>query len=680
MKKFLFTTLPLILITAVVGPVHAGGVAVIRSSGADVYKESLEGFRQTIRHRVVAEYDMRGDLERGREALAKLRSTVNPNLLFTVGTPALQAASGKKTSLPVVYSMVFNPTSIIGANTKNVTGVSMNVSVKEIVQLFKELSLKIRRVGVVFNPAKSGYLVIQAASLARKQGIQLVTRQIRSANMAIQAVNSLRGKIDALWIVPDETILGDEVLQYMLLFSYENRVPVLGLSERQTQMGALLSLSYKSSKDMGRQAGEMANRILRESKPSRIPPITPRQVKLNVNLKAARKLKVEIPNSLLAKVDNAVKAPIYEEGDWWVFRVKEEGKRPWNARVTYKGGEFESDDPDFLTREVVPDGPSSLAFASVYLNDPHKKWLEFPLVPGKKWSFRYPYDWSPSGYSYSRFAIAEAEVLGLVAQPMKTPAGTFNVIKIQRNDLKKRPADLTYYYSPETKSVVKFTAVTRGKGWRERHYEMELIKYGHKEPVVQAPVYEEGDWWVFRVKIDEKPPQEYRITYKDGEFQGDDPLILTDNPPLASVYSNHPDIKNFNFPLVPGKKWSFRYSSDDYGFLWSKVGVPERFPSAEVEVLGPLAEPVETPAGKFEIVKIRRITFSDINKYWDIDPDIELVYFYSPHTKSVVKLIAKLSKFISAPGIPDHIEMELIEYGGEATISEQPVVKAPTNK
>jgi len=212
MKKVLLLLLTLCFVPGLVGPVRGGEVAVIKSSGADGYKESLEGFRQTIRHRVVAEYDMRGDLERGREALAKLRSTVNPNLLFTIGTLALQVASGKKTSLPVVYSMVFNPNSIIGTEVNNITGVSMNVSVKETVQLFKELSPKIRRVGVVFNPAKSGYLVIQAVAVARKQGIQLVTRQIQSANQAIQAVNSLRGKIDALWIVPNETILAEEDL------------------------------------------------------------------------------------------------------------------------------------------------------------------------------------------------------------------------------------------------------------------------------------------------------------------------------------------------------------------------------------------------------------------------------------------------------------------------------------
>jgi len=161
-----------------------------------------------------------------------------------------------------------------------------------------------------------------------------------------------------------------------------------------------------------------------------------------------------------------VQAPVYKEGDWWVFQVKEEGKRPWNARVTYKDGKFESDDPAFLRGEDIPDAPSFLPFASVYLNDPQKKWLDFPLVRGKKWSFRYLYEWAPAGNTYTIWGIAEAEVMGTVAQQMKTPAGSFRLIKILRTDwlVRGRRADLTYFYSPETKSVVKLTANAIDRG------------------------------------------------------------------------------------------------------------------------------------------------------------------------------------------------------------------------
>jgi len=76
---------------------------------------------------------------------------------------------------------------------------------------------------------------------------------------------------------------------------------------------------------------------------------------------------------------------------------------------------------------------------------------------------------------------------------MKTPAGSFNVIKIRRDDWGGlRRADLTYYYSPETRSVVKLTANLKTRSFVKR-YEMELIKYGREatiseQPVVKAPI------------------------------------------------------------------------------------------------------------------------------------------------------------------------------------------------
>jgi putative ABC transport system substrate-binding protein len=307
MRKVL---LPLLILTSIawaMGPATAGDVAVIMSARVDAYDEALRGFKRSLRHRIVVEYDMGGDVSRGREILSEIQSKVKPDLIFAVGIWALQVVAGATTNTPVVYAMVLNPPSIVGVGSKNVTGASMNVPVEQTIQLFKQLGPQIRRLGVVFDRAKTGYLVSLAEAVAREQGLQLITKEIRSPREAIPALDSLQeGGIDALWIVPDETILAPEVVQYMLLFSYRNKVPLLGLSERHAQMGALLSLSFASSEDIGRQAGELANAILEGKTAGEIPYTTARQVKLIVNLKAAQKLGIEIPKSIIAMADNLI--------------------------------------------------------------------------------------------------------------------------------------------------------------------------------------------------------------------------------------------------------------------------------------------------------------------------------------------------------------------------------------
>jgi putative tryptophan/tyrosine transport system substrate-binding protein len=302
--------LPLLILASVTGaavPAGAGDVAVIMSARVDAYEEALRGFKRNLRHRIVVEYDMAGDFARGREILAEIKSKVKPDLIFAVGIWALQVVVGETTNIPVVYAMVLNPPSIVGSGSMNVTGASMNVSVDQTIHLLKQLGPQIRRLGVVFNRTKTGYLVSLADAIAREQGLQLITKEVRSPKEAIPALDSLQEeRIDALWILPDETILAPEVVQYMLLFSYRNKVPLLGLSERHAQMGALLSLSFASSEDIGRQAGELANSILEGKTAGEIPYTTARQVKLIVNLKTAQKLGIEVPKSIIAMADNLI--------------------------------------------------------------------------------------------------------------------------------------------------------------------------------------------------------------------------------------------------------------------------------------------------------------------------------------------------------------------------------------
>jgi len=171
------------------------------------------------------------------------------------------------------------------------------------------------------------------------------------------------------------------------------------------------------------------------------------------------------------------------------------------------------------------------------------------------------------------------------------------------------------------------------------------------EAAVKAPVYKDGEWWVFRLKASvpsdmEKPPEEFRITYKNDKFESDNPDILA-SPVRVTVHLNDPKRKWLDFPLIRGKKWSFRFSHT------SSVSGRFSWRDAEAEVIGPVAQPIVAPAGKFKTIEIRR---ADENLRYATTS--KLIYFYSPETKSVVKLSAD---FDTNRGL-FHWEMELIKY------------------
>lgn len=483
MKSLLVKILVWLAFAVSVDQVGATNVAVVMSSDASAYQEALEGFRETTRHSIVGVQILKEDPATWRDELRKLRTTIEPDLVFVIGTSALQAAAGEISNIPVVHAMVFNPFSIGNSSSKNITGISMIPAVNQSIALIKELNPKYRRVGVIYDPIRTGALFFQARSVAHKENIQLVAREIRSSGEIAGALNSLEKEIDALWLWPDEAYLSDEILQRIFLFSFDKKVPVLGLSERHTQMGAVLALSYGRVRDMGRQAGEMANKILGEHRGSPLSNLNPRQTKLTVNLRTARKVGVDVPDTIIQRADNGIKVPTYKDGEWWMFRIKTiypSGKtQVEDHRVVFKNGKFESDDPSFLTGGDLRGTPSFLPFASVYFSDSQRRWLDFPLLPGKKWSFRYwrHHYW---GRSKRTFATADGEVIGPVPSPIETPAGTFEAIEIVRADQLTVAVYLNYFYSPLTKSVVRLTAGsdTKDPQWSGRRFELDLIDYG----------------------------------------------------------------------------------------------------------------------------------------------------------------------------------------------------------
>jgi len=168
-------------------------------------------------------------------------------------------------------------------------------------------------------------------------------------------------------------------------------------------------------------------------------------------------------------------------------------------------------------------------------------------------------------------------------------------------------------------------------------------------PSVEAPVYHRNDRWVFRAATENDSPKEFtvlppteEISYRDAKLAENYYSQLFDETIWITVNYNRAEIKTFDFPLVAGKTWSYNYDGN------GKISLR----AAQVIVVGPTVQPVQTAAGKFNAIEIRRI------ETWR-NGERTTTYFYSPETKSVIKLDA------DASGLEGdrHYEMELLRYG-----------------
>ena len=190
------------------------------------------------------------------------------DLIFAIATPAAQAVAGATTEIPVVGSAItdYAESGLVASNEApggNVTGSSDLTPVEDQIDLLCQLLPDAKTVGILYCSAESNSEV--QVSLAEKAldaaGIAHERYSVSSSNEIQQMVESMVGKVDAIYAPTDNTIAAGMATVSMV--ANENALPVIVGCDTMVQDGGLASYSI-NYRDLGYKAGEMAVKILAE--------------------------------------------------------------------------------------------------------------------------------------------------------------------------------------------------------------------------------------------------------------------------------------------------------------------------------------------------------------------------------------------------------------------------------
>lgn len=276
-------------------------IIILKSSDIAAYNQAINGFKSALPSgMILSEFDLQGDLEKGRKLARKIRAS-DPALVFAVGLKAAKAAQLEIVDIPVVYSMVLDP-SKYGLTTPNMTGILLEVPVERQLAMIRTLLPNLKHIGTLYDPTKTTSLIDEARRLLKPNGMELIPLQINNERDVPGGLRALLPSVDALWLVPDSTVLNDESLRFILNTALEERVPVIGFSREFARSGALLCLSVNYG-DIGRQAGQLSRKLLDGQLSLPMKPWHPERIETSLNLKTAKFLGIEIPRELEQKAD-----------------------------------------------------------------------------------------------------------------------------------------------------------------------------------------------------------------------------------------------------------------------------------------------------------------------------------------------------------------------------------------
>jgi putative ABC transport system substrate-binding protein len=229
--------------------------------------------------------------------------TKRSDLIFAIATPAAQAVANKTSSIPIVVTAVTDPKTagLVESNEKpgtNVTGTSDLTPVAAQIELLKKLLPSAKKIGLLYcsSEENSKFQINIAKAELKKNGLSFVDATVSNTNEVQQVVQSLVGKVDAIYTPTDNMIAS--TMATVALVANAAKLPVITGEEGMVQQGGLATYGINYYQ-LGKQASKMAIEIFKDGKkPSEMPIQYLSNCDFSYNPETAAILGVKIPDDL----------------------------------------------------------------------------------------------------------------------------------------------------------------------------------------------------------------------------------------------------------------------------------------------------------------------------------------------------------------------------------------------
>lgn len=280
-------------------------IFAIMSRNYPEYNEALEGFKEALTDaNIKFDINLVTSLKEDNPNLKIIDDIkkAEPDLILALGTNAVNSVNTNINDIPIVFSMVLNPTfgnsKNSSTNNKNITGVSLSVPVIKQFSTFKEIIPNLKTVGVIYSPDENSELIKEAEISAKKLNIDLIAADVNDENDVPRTLNNLIRIVDVIWMIVDKAVNSIESRRHIIMEGFRNDIPVIGPSENYVVAGAAFAISA-DYKNVGWQTGKITVKILEGNEPSQLPCEYPNKTVIYINEKIINSIGIKIPNTIL---------------------------------------------------------------------------------------------------------------------------------------------------------------------------------------------------------------------------------------------------------------------------------------------------------------------------------------------------------------------------------------------
>jgi putative tryptophan/tyrosine transport system substrate-binding protein len=220
--------------------------------------------------------------------------------------PSALAAKAETTTIPIVFGVTEDPVKLglvasLARPGGNATGVNYFLSevMAKRLELLHELVPKAVRFAVMVNPANTSITVATLREIPKAAGALGLQIQVINASTSSQIEGAFailaRERAEALFVAPDVLFVSHGV--QVATLAAQLGIPAAYPAREVVEVGGLMSYGADIL-GMFHQAGVYTGRILKGANPADMPVIQSTNFEFVVNLRTAKALGIEVPNSI----------------------------------------------------------------------------------------------------------------------------------------------------------------------------------------------------------------------------------------------------------------------------------------------------------------------------------------------------------------------------------------------
>jgi putative tryptophan/tyrosine transport system substrate-binding protein len=236
-------------------------------------------------------------------------------ILVTGGDLVIRAAKNATKTIPIVMvgagidpveAGIVDSLARPGGNVTGLTTLNTDLGGKRL-ELLKEAVPKLASVAVLYDPPNPNHVLDlkEVQTAARPLGLTVRSWEVRAADGFEKVFAALsKERPDGLYVPAGPLMATNR--KRIVGFALKSRLPSVYGNRGAVEAGGLMSYGADLANSY-RRAAYFVDRILKGAKPADLPVEQPTKFELVINLKTAKQIGLEIPQSVLYRADKVIK-------------------------------------------------------------------------------------------------------------------------------------------------------------------------------------------------------------------------------------------------------------------------------------------------------------------------------------------------------------------------------------